>query len=414
MADFGANKYQSRRRYATALAYFFDYLLALDVFSGKYGLGDLKKIISTYPAVLAMGSADMADLLRKELGLEYISRGLTGLSILPHQSASVSNSLAPVNRLIEICAKLEATARAKAEFYNLPVGELYFGSFQMLDEIFISRQEMLSIRQNSVLGNVIRVHPGRLKYSRAKLTYNEKVAVPQEAKEFPRSYFLKLVSSATCWRDKVLWLLLGVLGIRVSEALNITLSHIDFERQEVFVIDPTGNRLAVGDDEKYERFKGRNTCYTFPLPGLRGVLFHAIENYLANEFVPNPAGGDTHLLQYVDYTRRGKSYITVSYENLSKRFKAAAARGAVPFNKLAPSHKEHSLRHMYGGYCSNDWPVNPANGEFGLSDPEVQMMMGHALMATTRKYARPRVEKLRKKLAAQDDEIFGTTSQWLQ
>ena len=400
MADASEKRYRTRLRYATALAYFFDYLLAVNALSGIYQQGQLSKILISYPALLAMGSEEMAAALRLEEGMHYLANGVSRLAFAPHQASSVSNSLVPVNRLMALCAKIEATARAKAEFYKLPVEERYFGSFQIMSESLIPQRELLHIRQNSVLGSVIKSCSQRLVYRRAKLTHHEGIALPQEAKAFPSEYFLKLVKSATCWRDKVLWLLLGALGIRVSEALNIELNHVDFERQEIYVLNPAGCRLAVELDERYDRFKGRETYYTFPIPSLRKTLFDAIEKYLETEFVPGSKSGTQHLLQYVATPRRGDAYVTVSYENLAKRFKAAASRCGAPLNKYAlnPSHKEHSLRHMYGDYLHN---------EVGVELSELQVMMGHAQMTTTQKYARPKVERLRKKLAEQDDSMFG-------
>ena len=55
----------------------------------------------------------------------------------------------------------------------------------------------------------------------------------------------------------------------------------------------------------------------------------------------------------------------------------------------------------------NDYPVDPENGRFGLEVTDVQMLMGHDSIKSTKKYARKKADRLMAKLQQSDEEILG-------
>ena len=263
-----------------------------------------------------------------------------------------------------------------------------------------------------MFGNVAKFAPNGI--SRSKCIQRPIGASTQKREmDFPAEFLNALIDKATSWRDKCFWLMLATIGIRSSEALNLLITDIDFESQKIYIFDPSGNRALMDeDDPKRQRFKGREMAYTYPIPELKKDLFYAIEQYMKLEYVPYlKSGHKNYLLQYVDSQHRGRPYVDVSDQSVASNFKKAVKAANIP----KPLHSEnltlHSLRHMYGVYCVNDYPINPKNNQIGLPLVDVQMMMGHSNISSTAHYARSKRRKLEAKLKASDLEMLGISNE---
>lgn len=68
---------------------------------------------------------------------------------------------------------------------------------------------------------------------------------------------------------------------------------------------------------------------------------------------------------------------------------------------------QHSFRHAYGIYMLNNFQV-PGQHHPGLTETEVQLLMGHKSILSTRQYARPTEVNLKRKLALYDQVLLGS------
>jgi integrase len=171
----------------------------------------------------------------------------------------------------------------------------------------------------------------------------------------------------------------------------------------VYVRDPQekrfGQELAV--DEK-RRFKGRAYSKTFLFEPYKTFFFQHLEQYLERERVQTKE--HNYLFQIVERTRRGMPLKDASYAALEKSFKKTVQRAKIAGPAICPDRvwTPHSLRHAYGVYMLNH--IEHRQGR-GLSLEEVQILMGHKHINSTRHYARTDRLLLEAKLAEDDAKI---------
>jgi integrase len=188
--------------------------------------------------------------------------------------------------------------------------------------------------------------------------------------------------------------------------LNLRLSDIDVERQVLWVQDPElrryGRQMTEGE---VSRFKGRTMSRTYLFEPLRSAFFDALRRYLEEEFVPTDK--HNYLLQKLDRDNRGAPLAQASDTARNNAFKAAVVRAGIAGPPQRPEHcwTQHSLRHMYGVYMLNYLPI-PSG--YGLRVTEVQVLMGHADVSSTRHYARHDAELFRAKLEYADRHFIDT------
>ena len=221
--------------------------------------------------------------------------------------------------------------------------------------------------------------------------------------DFPFDRINDLVEAATCFRDKALYCLLAASGIRLHEALNLTLNDVDFSNRLVYVHDPQEKRFGRenGKDEK-RRYKGRTYSKTFLFEPYKTLFFEHLEQYLERERVHT--NEHVYLFQIVERKRRGTPLKEASYAALEKSFKKTVQRAKIAGPAVCPDHvwTPHSLRHAYGIYMLNH--IQYQHGQ-GLSIEEVQILMGHRSIDSTRHYARTDRLLLEAKLAEADAKI---------
>lgn len=409
---------RTQKRYAEAVSRFLDYLNEAGAF-GATALSSraLNRAIEDFPYLLRDGS-DLRWKRLSQTGASTEDLWLAGvaqrLDWRPLAPASMVNTLAAVNRFLRL-----SEALAREEFERAQhLGIKSDGTSQSLIRALsgshkLPTQQVTRMRQNSVLGAVAKFAPHGVKTA-ARLS--ARGAGSQQAdvhvKDFPLPYVMPLIEAATCWRDKALWLLLAASGIRTSEARGLLLRDVDFEAQMVCVMDPRRRRFALPEvTAQAARYKGRAVAMTYLFPPLRQEFFSALEMYLKLEYVPvREPGGPQYLFQYVVSDRRGLSFALASDSTLAKSFKKAVLRAGVPSRLDGRPWTPHSLRHLYGVYMLNDYPLDPLNNKFGLSLVEVQMLMGHSTIRATSRYARSKPARLMTRLQASDDALLGTVA----
>lgn len=399
--------FATQKRYAEVVAHFIDYLIAAKVLGVPASRSHINAVLDAYPHVLSSGSVIKLEEIRDAANPEdaWLIPVLQVLDIRPLASGSFDNTLAPINEFLAMSERLAGEDFEKASFLGIVHGDDYRTLFDALDgTVLISSIEVRNMRINSVLGSVIRFRGEGLERSR-RISHPGRLAEADvEHKTFPFEQVLVLAAAATSYRDRAFWLLLAASGIRTSEGKALLWTHISIETREIFIMDPRG--LRVGKDISRAdviRFKGRASSFTYLIYQFKVAFFEALELYVRHEYVPPPGPGPHYVFQYVEPSRRGKPYIDATDAALVKNFKMLCRRAGIPPRMDGTEWVPHSLRHMYADYMHNDFPL--ANGEHGLTLPEVQLLVGHADSDATANYAKKDRNRLRSRIEASDDAL---------
>jgi integrase len=405
--------FQTQKRYAEVVSRFIDYLYEAQVFDLAVRPGYLNAVIEAYPTLLRDGSEVTVSRVRNTNSDGWLADVAEQLGWSPLAPKSFDNTIAAVNRFLRLSEGLSREAEEKAALLGIDAKQGYVALIKALDGVAtLSWQEVAAMKQHSMFGNVAKYAPKGIHRARRLRAPGKPSPSSRRILDFPRESLPALIAAARTWRDKSLWLLLAATGVRISEALNLQLSDVDMEEQRIYVFDPAGRRAELGKtDPNRLRFKGREMVDTFPIPELRRDTFFALQQYLRLEFVPCYKPGEpAFLFQYVEPGKRGQPYVDASDSALAQNFKRAVRAANIPLPIEGKDWVLHSLRHMYGVYMVNDFPVNPQIGQFGLALVEVQMMMGHASIRSTAHYARSKQRRLEAKLAASDKAMLGMTA----
>ena len=407
----------TKDRYSTVVARFIDYLYEVQVLgAGPVSRSTVNSAIDYYLALLRHGES---------VSLSYGKRGdrrhadgdeareaqlravAKKLGITPLASASWANTLAALNRFLKLCELLEREAKEMAlntpgiERQLVAEAELdYRPLLQAVDGVSaLSSMEVNHLKHATMLGGVIRFRGSKLTRPKGlRQSSRQQSQVDVNSLDFPQEHFQKLVDSATYWRDRALWALLMASGIRRSEGLNLQWCDIDFIKQEVYVLDPELLRYGrdITPEERKLRFKGRIVSWTYLRQPYRDQFFEYLREYRRNEY-RLPLDGNDYVFQYLISPHYGRPLHEATDETLNSAFTSAVQRAGIPGPPIDRSYvwTGHSLRHAYGMYMLND---------VGLTEAEVQLLMGHKDISSTRKYAKPRDAVLKAKLLAIDRE----------
>ncbi|MDU0355751.1 site-specific integrase [Paraglaciecola aquimarina] len=387
------SRYQSQ---ATVTAYrghvarFIDYLIECGVFLTDIPPTEdtLNKVIGYYPELLSRGAKS------KNL---YIQKVADSLNRTPVTSSSEAQ--AAINFFLEYVVDLASNTRDYA-------ADVLKENIDNNAELFlalkrnrnVSHYEIQRIKQNSVLGaNLRRIKPFK-KTARLRSHINNSTS---EIKDFPIEHIEELVANATNMRDKAFWLVQAAGGLRQSEALTLKWDLIDFKNQQIRVEDP--NNLRGSEDyetSQRQPWKGRNTAIVYILPVLKNLLFEALL-----ELRRLPPTSETGLVFLkLDSNGYGSPLSEASNNALNDAFRAAQKRIG-----MTDEYTLHSLRHFYGVFLKNYFP-DVERGVLGLTDGEIMLMMGHANLSSTYKYARTKRDKIIMKMELLDREIRGHDS----
>lgn len=421
--------YATKLRYAIVVSRFVDYLYEVEILGmGVPTRSAVNRAIDYYllllshgknvslgASAIALDTTGVADEIQKREGaLKQVAHRLEIRALKP---GSWSNTLAALNRFLRLCAMLENEAREIAMVRGGLARELVEASAldytPLLEAVdgssLLSRAEVQHIKQSSVLGGVIRFRGDKLSRPRGLNSGSKhNTQVDLELLEFPMAQFPLLLEATVTWRDKALWTLLAASGIRRSEALNLEWEHIDFENDTVYVLDPDHRRYGrdLPEKERYSRFKGRDVSWTYLRQPYRSWFFEFLLLYRQQEYVL-PADGNNFVFQCLHGSYVGKPLREAADSTLNDAFIDAVKRAGIIGPPVAPGHiwPAHSLRHAYGMYMLNDFHF-PGQVEPGLTEAEVQLLMGHKDINSTKRYARPRVSKLKEKLVKHDQAML--------
>ena len=281
-----------------------------------------------------------------------------------------------------------------SEAKNKVVPDQLFSPFYLNRTEYRSQYEISAQKANSWLAAVIRdalngVLPKRKKdklFPQAKRRdrKNEKQAFKTIAYPIERSVDLirqaKPNRSKTFYRDMTFYSFLAATGSRTSEALQVRMTDIDSDEFAVFLRDPFARKTPEITEDEYKllSWKGRETDVTYMIEPFAGIFWEHLEKYLSLEY--NSSVNHDFLFQNLD----GIPFFASDRSSREKTFKQYAKKsGLLDVNGISP----HSLRHMYGTYTLNYMPV-PGQSTPGFPITYVKILMGHASVTSTMKYAK--------------------------
>lgn len=408
----------TKKRYVEVLCKFIDFLYECNIlgcFADEDTLPSRKRVneaIESYIPLLLRGSEHSVDILiSDEKSLEsnqWKVQAFRNLNLKPCKRSSLDNVIAPINLFLRLSELFSLEAQDMADALGIKLPEKYDPLINAVQGFQrISSFERAALRAASLLGGVIRMH-GEIKRPAGLKSQSKKPQRDQSNKDFPVECMNDLLASATNWRDRALWTLLLASGIRKSEAMNLQWADIDYENQKVFVLDPEkrpyGSFIPLDDKLRY---KGRYIAMTAMWDPWRTLFFKALAEYKKREW-RLPSDKNQYVFQklIVEDSRVGDPLLYASDAAINQSFKQAVIKAGLQKSDIDGKYDwtPHSLRHAYGVYMLNYIPISP--GKFGLHEAEVQMLMGHTSILSTRKYARRKEDVLIQKLRYADQIIL--------
>ena len=245
----------------------------------------------------------------------------------------------------------------------------------LYDHRFINHLYERQKRAKSFLSS-IDIKPSRLaeKAFGEHVKYLPSYKIPknrQEVKYFPPKLFDELLSIASP-RDRLIYLICGACGARIGQALNLTLYDIDYDKLEIWLLDPKSDEKDIYGNKRREWLNKEydidmfienehNTAdlqFKYPIPKTRSALFWIneykykkiffetlIEYRNSKEFVSEALRTPRHPFLFT--TKTGKR---VHARDTLSRFKTNLRK----INKKINTKHDlrnlglHSLRHMFG------------------------------------------------------------------
>jgi integrase len=389
--------FTTRKRYSEVVSKLIDYFIEVGVVGKPTTEFQIRQAIEKYMHLLRDGPKVEDEYLKKYANEISMKKGLSAKSFSP--------TIAAINLFLRFAQglALEAVEKLRACGLQVMAGD-HETLIKVVDDFTtLSSFEKQRLKQNSALGAVIR-SCGEVQRPRGIKHFGRGHGQEDlECFDFPLTSVASLIKAATCHRDRVLWLAMGAGGLRMHEALNLQLAHIDVENRSIYVVDPENLRFGrqMTQDEK-QRFKGRTISKTFLFEPLKSQFFKYLEHYLLHEYIPTIE--HNYLFQILRGNDHGSPLKNASDISRVKSFKKAVTRAGIKGPDIDPDYvwTPHSLRHMYGVYMLNYVPVP---GGFGLSLSEVRYVMGHRDINTTRHYARHDKVLLKAKLEWADEHV---------
>jgi len=189
---------------------------------------------------------------------------------------------------------------------------------------------------------------------------------------------LKPKRSTSCFhRDMAIYSLLATIGCRTHEALQIRVDDIDIENRTIRLVNPSSrdSKGLTPVEAKQLSWKGRETELVLPMAPFDSYFWEHLRQYLKDFFRTNVSH------DFVFQKSNGRPYFTTNVSDRNKQFRKYAVASGFSDIKLGL----HSLRHMYGRYLLNYYPNG--RGGYGMPMAYVQILMGHASMDSTKRYA---------------------------
>lgn len=241
-------------------------------------------------------------------------------------------------------------------------------------------------------------------------------------KAFPHESFDALLEIANP-REKLLYLLMGACSARIGQAINLTLYDIDYEKEDVWLLDPSSDYIDIyGHYRKqwlYKRYgidveqdKEHNDLslkFKYPIPLKHEPLFWISDKYkkmfFANisiylnskDYIKENAREKPHPFFFI--TKSGRRLMPRGAYNTFKKY----IRKLNNNNHSIPSNIGfHSLRHMFGVVMSEVFAKTGEDQILFLT----KEAMGHSSIDSTMVYFNITAKTKRAKIKEAGEAIF--------
>jgi len=367
------------RAYSEHVARFIDYIYEASrtTFPADVEIG-IAEIIQSYQSFLLFGR-DSINPIAKELAIRLDKKSLTS-------QISIAQTIGTAIRLF-----IENSIQRNLIEPDQLFAQLYADTPDYRSQYEISAQKAnswLAAVISSALNSVLPQKKGQPLFSQAnrRASKNDKqnfktIPFPLE-RAVALTRVIKPTGSTTYHRDMCLYALLAATGARTSEALQVKMSDIVTKGNEVsvYLINPFSRKNQGVTEAEHSKltWKGRETELTFMIEPFTSIFCEHLEKYLSYEY--SATTGHEFLFQ----SENGRPFFAADRSSRTKTFKKYANLAGVECTR---GISLHSLRHMYGTYILNYMPV-PGNSQPGLPMAYVKILMGHANIGSTTKYAK--------------------------
>lgn len=376
---------RTRKVYARDVALFIDAFISMGGFSETLTAQEIEGRIEAYIEYLVNGSELIIErYLADTYGDKWLVDFCKENPKSPLKPNSLTNKLAALSRFFSFSEYIANRGEERASSFG-------FKPEQVSGVRHANRYEQLRIRQLTVFAAVVRSDMLDIRKNKRLSSIVNKGHSQTVKEEFPIDRFLDLINAANNLRDKAFWLALAVTGARTSEILNLKFSHLDIERQKIYIKNPYTERIDKRFHLKFgPSYKGRAHDGTFLLPIFKALFFKALHSYIqSSEFVALQDNFENeYIFQCIERPKRGLPLLTAQHSALVKSFQRASIRAGIPMPTRGGKYSPHSLRHMYGVYLLNYIPINAEANEYGLPLIDVCHFMGHKNLESTKVYAR--------------------------
>lgn len=363
----------------------------------------LTQVIQSFPFYLARGIENTKE------SLAYLAAAKTNRQ--PTSDSTNQRIIASVRRFLRESAALHLELQAASDMGLIDINLAPEAMFK--EALFrqpISQSEKQHLFRKSLLAGVISNGPRYANSSLLKYRSGLSFAPPVGSginKGLPPRDTLPLLNEAKTLRDRCLWALMLGTGLRSIEAFALLLRDINVEERTILCINPTKRPLEYGNT--FERisgetlsstaYKGRETEVTMFIEPFRTIFFETLSHYLREERAPLHCG---HQFLFIALKKpyEGRPLVLSSHKTRQYPFTSALRRVYQMRGQSMPQNNFglHSTRHFYGTYCLNYMPskLQDGNIRYGLMLNTVQQMMGHSSPDSTRIYAIPDLELVRR------------------
>jgi len=262
-----------------------------------------------------------------------------------------------------------------------------------------------------------------------KQTYLPPYKIPKNKhrlKYFPLELFDELLEMAKP-RERLIYLLCGASSARIGQALNLTLYDIDYEKKDIWLLDPKSdykdiykNKRQVWLKEEYEidmsKDNPHNTPdlqFKYPIPFFHEPIYWLSENKYNKLFfntLTKYTKSKQYQSEYARYPRHPFLFVTKTGKRVHAR--DTLSRFKTLLRKLSKKHPKyayindlglHSLRHMFGNTMAE---IYARTGDDALIKITMEMM-GHSNYESTLVYFTTSRRTVRAVLKKHAEVIFG-------
>ncbi|GAD89397.1 site-specific integrase [Vibrio cyclitrophicus] len=391
--------------YSNAVIRFIDYLHEADI-KFQFDQADLhyvSRVINNYPYYLSKNDNLIEDALLNTLRekMDGYKPNLGNNAVNLH-AVGVDHFL----KFSEREAKAFHTRFARENGFSLNDFNYQPAFAEVWNNNKVSQAEKLHWQNNTLLGGIIGANNYSGLSERVLKRLQSEDAEIRSYCEMTQEQIRDLLSlPSLSKRERLLYALIHATGLRISEALMLQFSHIDFTNRLIYMkkIDFRGLTLIEKQSCKSEKGRSTKDDIVHLFGDAEEVFWLALEDYLgSSEFCSNFSHDFIFVFQ--KGSRKGRPLLLVnqarrnkrSLSNIEKKYKLA-------LNKIGVSYIYgfHLARHTLINYLLNEYPTieemedGSQRIKFGLEVQIVKKLIGHESLNSTLRYIKIDEDKVK-------------------